>query len=97
MLMPEQVPDEVAEAVMHCFHTRNAAKSAIASAINAWPGMTPVAGVAQSRMHWGTRPCIILPLPKEEKFQPYSCTRCLAATENADDICDDCAQEARDE
>lgn len=39
MLMPEQVPDEVAEAVMHCFHTRNAAKSAIAAAINAWPDL----------------------------------------------------------
>lgn len=39
MLKPEQIPDEVAKAVMHCFHTRNAAKSAIAAAINAWPGM----------------------------------------------------------
>lgn len=39
MLKAEQVPDEVAKAVMHCFHTRNAAKSAIAAAINAWPGM----------------------------------------------------------
>ena len=58
MLMPEQVPDEVAEAVMHCFHTRNAAKSAIASAINAWPGMEARPTFEPSR--------IILPLLTEK-------------------------------
>ena len=61
MIKPEHVPDEAVKAVMHCFHTRNAAKSAIAAAINAWPDLrierlwalpVPTDGV-------------ILPLPKE--------------------------------
>ena len=59
MLMPEQVPDEVAKAVMHCFHTRNAAKSAIAAAINAWPGMWHIKAVDFEGK-------VILPLPMEQ-------------------------------
>lgn len=57
MLKAEQVPDEVAKAVMHCFHTRNAAKSAIAAAINAWPGLW---------MHPYTKN-FTLPMPQETR------------------------------
>ncbi len=62
MIKPEHVPDEVAKAVMHCFHTRNAAKSAIAAAINAWPGWEGSWDEVN-----GLRRVIILPLPTETR------------------------------
>jgi hypothetical protein len=37
MLRAEQIPDEVVERVMHCFHTRSSARAAIAAALSAWP------------------------------------------------------------
>jgi hypothetical protein len=57
MLTPEQIPDEVAEAVMHCFHTRTSAKAAVASAINAWPGMLRIDGY-----EYGVQDVVHLPL-----------------------------------
>ena len=62
MIKPEHVPDEAVKAVMHCFHTRNAAKSAIAAAINAWPGWEG----SWDETH-GLRRVIILPLPQETR------------------------------
>ena len=37
MIRAEQIPDEVVEAVMYCFHTRSSARAAIAAALSAWP------------------------------------------------------------
>ena len=71
MLKAEQIPDKAVEAAVKAWKkdTQSFRPNAetIAAAINAWPGMTQVGGVAQSRMHWGTRPCIILPLPQEAR------------------------------
>ena len=39
MITPDMIPDEVADEVKHCFHTRGAAKVTIAAALNAWPDM----------------------------------------------------------
>lgn len=101
MLKAEQIPDEVVRAlwevtgeepvgVLACLSD---AKTYLAAAINAWPDL-------RIERLWALpvpTDGIILPLPQEEKFQPYTCTRCLGATENADDLCDDCAKEPRDE
>ncbi len=38
MIRPDQIPDEVVEAVMYCFHTRSSARAAIAAALSAWQG-----------------------------------------------------------
>ena len=39
MICADQIPDEVADAIRHCFHTRGAAKAEIAAALAAWPMM----------------------------------------------------------
>jgi hypothetical protein len=68
MIKPNQIPDEVAAAVMHCFHTRNAAKAAVASAINAWPGMVEKQA-NENLLLANLNPAIILPItePSDDK------------------------------
>ncbi len=59
MIRPDQIPDEVVEAVMYCFHTRSSARAAIAAALSAWPG-------AEQTWMWDYNECIALPLPQKE-------------------------------
>ena len=39
MITPDQVPDAAADSLRAFFHTRGDAQRAIASMLNAWPGM----------------------------------------------------------
>lgn len=60
MIKPDQVPDEVADAIRHCFHTRGAAKVEIAAALNAWPDAKPAWFLPQGKVY-------MLPAPWENK------------------------------
>ena len=60
MIRAEQIPDEVVEAVMYCFHTRSSARAAIAAALSAWPGAEVVEWYHADKT-------LILPLPQEPR------------------------------
>ena len=57
MICADQIPDEVADAIRHCFHTRGAAKAEIAAALAAWPGVF---------LYPMNKTRLVLPLPQEK-------------------------------
>ena len=66
MIKPEQVPDEVVDALLDTSNVAKPWKHAIAAALNAWPGME------QDQLFHGFtdgthyfQPRLILPLPTE--------------------------------
>ena len=56
MIKPEQIPDEVVEALLDTSNVAQPWKHAIAAAINAWPGMFTY------KYHDDTTTALILPL-----------------------------------
>jgi hypothetical protein len=65
MIKPEQIPDEVVEALLDTSNVAQPWKHAIAAAINAWPEVKRVKGYFTHDTDY-YEPAIILPLPQEK-------------------------------